>query len=144
MQSTWLLNLDQFTIDIWFLREEKWFIGQACLHSPIKVKSHIAVCLSLRFAQCLILFGPLYLCDIFQCVVMTYCKSICIIYLFDLLLLVLSAIWYADQVQAMWSTGTSMRDRNWRPEGGWMGADQNFFEIWNVGLCPKITASPRT
>ena len=31
-----------------------------------------------------------------------------------------------------------MKDRSRRPEGGWMGVDQNFFEIRIVGLCPKI------
>ena len=28
--------------------------------------------------------------------------------------------------------------------GGWMGADQNFFEIRIVGRCPKVTANPQT
>ena len=35
-----------------------------------------------------------------------------------------------------------MRDRNRRPEGGWMGADQNFFRNRSVGLYPRNHLNP--
>ena len=44
--------------------------------------------------------------------------------------------WKVELLQAM-------RDRNRRPEGEWMGADQNFFRNRFVGLYPKISANPQ-
>ena len=60
---------------------------------------------------------------------------------FFLLLFFNYIIWFCSDF--LCTSCSLLRDRSRRPEGGWMGADQNFFKIWIVGLYPENHPSPQ-